>query len=79
MKKRKLKKVATWAKYLIGFTGHGPTALDVKPGRALGPREATMLRRMQDAMEYEQLRRQRAFAQAMHDVLGEDDCGDPLS
>jgi hypothetical protein len=72
MNKRKAKKIGEWLNYLIGFTRCGSTALDEKPRRRLGRKEALYIQKAKKFMEEENKRRHEGFRQACIDVLGDD-------
>ena len=72
MNKRKRKKIADWLSYTIGFSGRGPTAIDMKPSRALGRREKETIKKLQKVIDEIKVARQEAWKTAYSDVLGED-------
>jgi hypothetical protein len=72
MNKRKTKKFGRWFNYIVGLTGHGPTAIDIKPNVNLGKKEKMWFRNHRREIEQEKQRRQECYRKAYLETLGED-------
>jgi hypothetical protein len=72
MNLRRLKKVARKISYEVGFTGHGPTSLDVKRYGRLTPTERERYRK---DMEVLRALKADAWKSAVMEVTGEDPDG----